>query len=162
MREQFEQICKLHPEAYKIIFLGDGAAEFEKIKAEHPEWPLIGVRGNNDFGSQLPYDNVVVVDSWRIFITHGHHYGVRAGVRGLTAEAVDRGCNAVFYGHTHVQKSEKENGIWAVNPGAVFSYPKSKYAMVDLLEDGKMVINLTELKDQRSNSERMAEFFKSF
>ena len=162
MREQFEEICKLHPEAYKIIFLGDGAAEFERIKADHPDWPLIGVRGNNDFGSQLPYDNVVVVDSWRIFLTHGHHYGVRAGVNAVTNEAIDRGCNAVFYGHTHVQRDETENGIRAVNPGAVFSYPQSKYAMVDLLDDGKMVVNLTELKDSRRNENRLASFFKSF
>ena len=161
MREQFEEICTLHLEAYKIIFLGDGAAEFEKIKADHPEWPLIGVRGNNDFGSQLPYDNVVVVDNWRIFLTHGHHYGVRAGVGGLTGEALDRGCNAAFFGHTHMQLNTTENGVIAVNPGAVFTYPQSKYAMVDILDDGKMVVNLTELKNKTRNENRLASFFKS-
>ncbi|MBQ1358043.1 MAG: YfcE family phosphodiesterase [Oscillospiraceae bacterium] len=162
MKEQFEEICKLHPEAYKIIFLGDGAAEFERIKAEHPDWPLIGVRGNNDFGSQLPYDNTVVVDNWRIFLTHGHHYGVRAGIGGVTGEASDQGCNVVFFGHTHMPFSGEQNGVRAVNPGAVFTYPRSQYAMVDLLDDGKMVVNLTELKDGKRNEDRLASFFKSF
>jgi len=161
MREQFIEICKLHPEAYKIIFLGDGAAEFESIKAEYPEWPLIGVKGNNDFGSQLPYDNQVVVDNWRIFLTHGHHYGVRAGQQGLTNEAIANGCNAVFYGHTHVQFSGVVNGIHVLNPGAVFSFPRSNYAMVDILDDGKMVMNLTELKDRNGNANRFSDFFKS-
>ena len=136
MKEQLSEIVKLHPEAYKIVFLGDGAAEFEMLKAEHPDWPLIGVRGNNDFGSQLPYDNQIVIDQWRIFITHGHRYGVRAGVEGLSNIAKENGCNVVFYGHTHVQYSTKINDVWVLNPGAVFSFPRSNYAMVDLTDDG--------------------------
>ncbi len=161
MKEQFIQICKLHPEAYKIIFLGDGAAEFESIKAEYPEWPLIGVRGNNDFGSQLPYDNQVVVDNWRIMLTHGHHYGVRAGVQGLSNIAKEAGCNAVFYGHTHQPFRDKVNDVWVMNPGAVFTFPYSQYAMVDITDDGKMIINLTELKGAKDNRNRLSEFFKT-
>ena len=161
MKDQFNEICKLHPEAYKIIFLGDGAAEFEMLKAEHPEWPLIGVRGNNDFGSQLPYDNQIVVDNWRIFLTHGHRYGVRAGIEGLSNIAIENGCNAVFYGHTHVQYSGMVNGIWVMNPGAVFSFPRSNYAMVDLTDDGKMVINLTELKDIKNSGNRFSDYMIS-
>ena len=161
MKEQFSEIVKLHPEAYRIVFLGDGAAEFEMLKAEHPDWPLIGVRGNNDFGSQLPYDNQIVIDQWRIFITHGHRYGVRAGVEGLSNIAKENGCNVVFYGHTHVQYSTKINDVWVLNPGAVFSFPRSNYAMVDLTDDGKIVFNLTELKDVKNNGNRFADFFKS-
>ena len=55
-----------------------------------------------------------------------------------------------------------ENGVTAVNPGAVFTYPQSKYAMVDILDDGKMVVNLTELKNKTRNENRLASFFKSF
>ena len=83
--DDLRRICMLYPEADRIIFLGDGAAEFEKLKGENPAWPLIGVKGNCDIGSNLPLQNELVIAGHRILIAHGHYFGVKGG----TGELVD-------------------------------------------------------------------------
>ena len=148
-KTEFEEICKLHPEASRFIFLGDGAGEFEQLKAEHPDWPLIGVKGNCDLGSDLPRDLELIIDGKRLFCTHGNGYAVKSGTWMLADEAKARGCAAAFYGHTHTQDSVYDGGVLCVNPGAVSDYFSPKYAIVDITGNGTMVTSLCELKPGR-------------
>ncbi len=149
-QSDFEAICKLHPEADRFIFLGDGAGEFERIKADHPEWPLVGVKGNCDLGSNLPRELELVIDGKRLFITHGNAYAVKSGPWMLADEAKERGCAAAFYGHTHTPDSTVEDGILLVNPGAVSDWFAPRYAIVDITDSGVMVPSLCALSsDQR-------------
>ena len=151
-KADLEAVCKLHPEADRIIFLGDGAGEFEKIKAEHPEWPLIGVRGNCDPGSTLPRDLELVVDGKRFLCSHGNSYGVKSGPWMLADEAKARGCDAAFYGHTHTPDISVEEGILCVNPGAVSDYFAPRYAIVDIADNGVLVPSLCTLTEEQRGS----------
>ena len=63
-------ICALHPEADRIVFLGDGEEDIELLQLSFPELKLLAVRGNNDFYSSLPYEDVLVLGGARIFFTH--------------------------------------------------------------------------------------------
>lgn len=147
-KEEFEKVCLAHPEADRFIFLGDGAWEFELLKGEHPEWPLVGVKGNCDEGSILPRDLDIVLKGHRIFCTHGNAYGVRGGTFLLTDEAHERKCDMAFYGHTHTAYCAKKEGVWVVNPGAVSDVFGVKYAIVDITDEDEILVELTELEEQ--------------
>ena len=62
-----------------VIFLGDGARDVECMQGLYPEKAFYSVRGNCDFGSDLPDDLVLDLGGARIFCTHGHNYGVKMG-----------------------------------------------------------------------------------
>ena len=140
----FERICLLHPEAERILFLGDGAGDFEYIKSRHPEWAMMGVSGNCDYSGSLPEINVCVVDEWRLLMIHGHDFAVKGTDSYMLEEARKRGCNAVLYGHTHKARCEIVDGIWLLNPGAVMDYHAPRYAVLDLGDNDKFIANLAE------------------
>jgi len=54
----------------------------------------------------------------RIFLTHGHMYGVRFTTKPLCDAAVQSGCDIAVYGHTHVAEISPGR-ITVLNPGSV-------------------------------------------
>ena len=71
----------------------------------------------------------------RIFITHGHHFGVKNSLVALVAKGLQEKADIILYGHTHIPKIEMLDGIWIINPGS-FSLPKDSnkgtYAILEL------------------------------
>jgi len=85
---------------------------------------IIAVRGNCDcevdemvlaFPMAAAYSSVLY-NGKRLFLTHGHIYN---------EENMPKLCegDVFFYGHTHIPKAEKSNGITIINPGSI-SLPK--------------------------------------
>lgn len=102
-----------------ILFLGDGASDVEKIKKQFPQIPLRAVRGNCDFNSVLPETDSFTADGVRIFMTHGHLFGVKSGMLYALAEAADNsGAALALYGHTHLARMERVGEITVLNPGS--------------------------------------------
>ncbi len=106
------------------------------------ECPCCIVAGNNDFFSDLPREEEVDLRGNRVLVTHGHYYGVSLGEFGVLDEAASRGCQAVFFGHTHKPVIVEENGILAINPGSL-SYPrqigrKPSYAVLEISGRGRI------------------------
>ena len=54
----------------------------------------------------------------RIFLTHGHMYGVRFTTKMLCDAAGESGCDIAVYGHTHVAEISTGH-ITVLNPGSV-------------------------------------------
>ena len=82
----------------------------------------------------------------RIFVTHGHYYGVSMDVSGVVDEARDRGCNIALFGHTHKPFLEDIDGILTLNPGSL-TYPRQRgrrpsYAVLEMDEKGKMTAEI--------------------
>ena len=48
------------------------------------ECPCHIVSGNNDFFSDLPREEIVEAGNNRIFVTHGHYYGVSMDITGAS------------------------------------------------------------------------------
>ncbi len=97
------------------------------------------VSGNNDFFSDLPREEEIMISGNRVLVTHGHYYGVSLSLKRLLDEAAVRNCRAVFFGHTHRPVIEEKGGILLVNPGSL-AYPrqegrKKSYAVLET--DGK-------------------------
>ncbi len=103
--------------------------------------PVLMIAGNNDFFTQLPREREFTIGKYKVWMTHGHTYGVSAGKGMLKMEARARGVDIVMFGHTHRPFLEIEEGLITLNPGSL-SYPrqdgrKPSYAIMELDEAGK-------------------------
>jgi len=107
-----------------LIHCGDIECQAEDISCM-VECPTVIVRGNNDFFARLEKEDVFNIDSYKIMVTHGHHYNVSLGVDMLVDEALSRGVNVVMYGHTHRPHLEIRDDITIINPGSI-SYPRQE------------------------------------
>lgn len=72
-----EQVLEQQPEAAAVLFLGDGAEEWDDLHEIYPQIPFYPVRGNCDWGCDWPAERIVELGGHRIFCTHGHLYGVK-------------------------------------------------------------------------------------
>ena len=102
------------------------------------ECPCTIVAGNNDFFSDLPREDEIVLEGHKIMVTHGHNYGGSMDLYGISEEAAARECEMVCFGHTHKPVIEKKNGVLVINPGSL-SFPRQEgrqpsYAVMELHE----------------------------
>ena len=104
-----------------IVHLGDYYDDGETLKELYPHIELHQVPGNCDryrcppwVHPRLCYD----VCGVRLFMTHGHKYGVKTNTAMMVAEARAMHAQAALYGHTHVAEVyREETGMWVMNPG---------------------------------------------
>lgn len=85
--------------------------------------PVIIVAGNNDFRSDLPTQEVLEIEDYRILITHGHHFFVNLGVGNLEGYCIENGINVAMFGHTHKPYLQIGDQVTILNPGSI-SYPR--------------------------------------
>ena len=130
------KILLLHREADRIIFLGDGIDDFDKIDLPFPISPIL-ICGNNDWGSISPKNETLTLDGVKVFCTHGHLEHVKYGTELLESIAADSGASLVLYGHTHIQNYEYLDGLHLFNPGAVM---EGCYGLVDIVNGQIMCI----------------------
>lgn len=128
---------------HHIIHLGDIEGDEDYIQTV-AGCPMDAVRGNNDFFSRLPDEQIIEVGTKRIFITHGHYYYVDAGVERLIREAHGREVDMVMFGHTHRPLLREEKDLTVLNPGSL-SYPRQEgrqpsYAVLEI--DNKGLVHI--------------------
>lgn len=143
--ENVRKIAQKETNIDLVIHLGDLIGQDEQL-AEIFGCEIRKVKGNGDFYSKNPNWDVVEFGGNRIFITHGHHYGVDFGLDGLRYAAEENGCNIAMYGHTHVPDNSVLGKIIMVNPGSV-SRPrqlnhKPTYAVMKVSDEGKTDIRI--------------------
>ena len=121
-----------------LIHAGDGVEDVISIAYE-TQIPYYVVRGNNDYYTNEAYDKVIEKDGIKIFLTHGHHYGVYGGSGEVFDKARQNNCQIAIYGHTHIYKNEEIDGIIILNPGSV-SLPRDNnpgFMLMDI-ENGQI------------------------
>ncbi len=75
--------------------------------------PVYGVRGNMDMGrwaQVLPMSQVIDVGEMSIYVLHN--------IEMLDIDPKAAGFNAVIYGHSHIPKEERRDGVLYFNPGS--------------------------------------------
>lgn len=84
-----------------VFFLGDGLRDTEWLDMNGAD--LYDVRGNCDWfgGGDTPDERTLCFEGHKIFLTHGHAYGVKGGVGALLAHAAQMDADIVLFGHTH-------------------------------------------------------------
>ena len=123
-----------------VIHCGDAEGseyEYEEIVS----CPIHMVAGNNDFFTGLSRELEIMIGRYKVWITHGHQYYVSMSSETIKEEAIDRGVDIVFYGHTHRPVIEIDEEIIAINPGSL-SYPRQEgrqasYVLMDIDREGE-------------------------
>lgn len=128
-----------------LIHLGDVEGGDDYIEAL-ADCPVHILAGNNDFFSDLPREEEFFIKNHRVFITHGHYYGVGLGEERLIEEASSRGVDIVMYGHTHRPSLTREKGILVLNPGSI-AYPRqmgrqASYMIMEIDDAGEVQVEL--------------------
>ncbi len=123
-----------------LIHCGDTeGAEGEIMRMA--DCPCKIVAGNNDFFSSLPRELEFDIGGYAAWLCHGHNYGVSMGYENLLEEAMARGVDIVFFGHTHRPCIIRKNGIAMINPGSL-SYPRQEgrlpsYCIMEIDREGE-------------------------
>ena len=83
-----------------LLFLGDGLRDLSAV----PDGVAVyAVRGNCDFmGFDTPDSMLELFGTCRVFMTHGHRYGVKYDLSAAICAAAARSADVLLYGHTHV------------------------------------------------------------
>ncbi|MDA5560322.1 metallophosphoesterase family protein [Exiguobacterium sp. MMG028] len=111
--------------------------------------PYRTVRGNCDFGGDLPLERIETTDAGTILIVHGHHHDVKFDLNRLRYRAEEVGANVVLFGHSHVAGALIEDGVVYINPGSI-RMPRGRtdktYALLDL-EKGEAAVRFYRSED---------------
>ena len=133
--DALERVVLGHTEAQVLIHLGDGAAEAEKIAQEFEKLQVLQVRGNCDVKSKIMLMKEVVLDGTKIFMTHGHLYGVKQYIYPIFREAKEKNAQVLLFGHTHQVFSAFKDGIHIMNPGSLRG-ENGSYGILDITPSG--------------------------
>lgn len=110
---------EIEKDANWIIHAGDVHSDVEDLLIAYPKTPVAYVKGNNDFFLRdVPEDRFFTLDGVKIFLTHGHNYGVKYSIAALFKKGAELGADICIFGHTHVAVCEKMGKITLFNPGA--------------------------------------------
>ncbi|MBU5429911.1 metallophosphoesterase [Kineothrix sp. MSJ-39] len=128
-----------------VIHCGDAEGS-EYAISERAGCETLIVMGNNDFFSKLPREIETTIGKYKVWITHGHNYYVSMNSEIIKEEAVRRGVDIVFYGHSHRPVIEIGKEVIAVNPGSL-SYPRQEgkrpsYVVMDIDREGEAHFNI--------------------
>lgn len=118
----------------RVLHLGDMVRDARRLQEDFPELPMEWVMGNcdgyaGDTGDQE--EKEVFFAGRRVWMLHGHTYGVKMGTGMLTQEARARGTDVVLFGHTHTPLCDRSGSLWVVNPGTVSGLPRATYAVME-------------------------------
>jgi len=119
--ETLKNVILKHQDTMFHINAGDMSLPKNIVEKYH----IISVKGNNDFGSDLPYMRVFEIEKLKIMLTHGHLEHVKLSLDRLIEKAKQHQVNLCIYGHTHVSSHLVLDGIHFINPGALGSGSKS-------------------------------------
>ena len=116
-----------------IIFLGDGVRDGEAVERAFPQIPVIILRGNCDWAVDGHDESVLFeLDGIRIFAAHGHRHGVKMELDGFWNSVRCSGSRLGLYGHTHIPRIDREEGICLMNPGSIGDYLSHTFGLVTI------------------------------
>jgi len=116
---------------------------------------IVAVRGNCDSEvDQMLFDfpcmsdyNILVTDSRRIFLTHGHIYN--------EVKIPKLGVDALFYGHTHIWQLKKDsNGLLVCNTGSP-TFPKGGNEATFATIEEDLSVNIRNLDGEILSTEKL-------
>ena len=123
-----------------VIHLGDMVRDIEEVEYEYKGIDFYYVRGNNDWIYDVPSYRIVNILDKKIFITHGHDFGVKQSYDRIVAKGKEFNVDAVLFGHTHQAEEFFCDGIMYLNPGSIGDSRvtnRTTYSIVRI-KDGKI------------------------
>ncbi len=139
-----ERIISFNPDADYFISLGDSELSLDFLL----DLDIIPIKGNYPRDAGLAYDKILKIEGRKIYLTHGHKYGVQKSLMKLLKYVLGQDFDLVLYGHTHIARVDNINGMLIMNPGSIKS-PRSKTA------PSYLILNIT--KDEITYTFKEAE-----
>jgi putative phosphoesterase len=128
-----------------IIHLGDYLKDCNAIEEKFPEIPLRRIRGNGDFSSAAPVDDIFVLENQSFFATHGHTYSVKSGLSRLVDYTKNARSEVVLFGHTHTPHCDISENFAVINPGCVHPSEGGFYAVLSLAANRELSCEMKSL-----------------
>lgn len=123
-------VARRAPDA--AIFLGDGVRDAEALARRFPALPLRILRGNCDWYDVGGDERALFTfGGVRIFAAHGHDHRVKYGLEAFATSVLCSGAKLGLYGHTHVARLTRSDGLELLNPGSVGSLERPTYGLVE-------------------------------
>ncbi|WP_294466418.1 metallophosphoesterase [uncultured Anaerofustis sp.] len=133
-----EKIIKREKNYSYLLHLGDHHFDLDEVDIDHEKVNVIRVRGNCDFMKEKE-EAVFTVHGRKIFMTHGHYYGVKNSLTNIFYKADEIGADIVLFGHTHEALNKKISDIHLFNPGSLSSmrsFGKISYGIMTIDDKG--------------------------
>jgi hypothetical protein len=121
-----EEVIQKHKDVEYHLNAGDMVLSPSRYERHH----IITVKGNNDYGVDLPYIRILDLGGLQVMLTHGHLEYVKFGLDRLKLKAKIQNVHVVIFGHTHERYLTTEENILFINPGALGDRMHS-YAIYD-------------------------------
>lgn len=102
-----------------LLHLGDGADDVEELRYIYPMLDIYFVSGNCDGLCRAAGSAVIELEGVKIFMTHGHLFGVNYSLDSLYTKAREEGASLALFGHTHHQLCRFEHNVTVLNPGSL-------------------------------------------
>ena len=126
--DYFQKVIDLE-EPEMIIFGGDHSTDAIDMSLVYSEIPFKIVRGNTDYFDKDTRDiEIFEVNGKKVFLTHGHLFGVKSNLNEIEKKAVSENADICIFGHTHREYMKEIDGITYLNPGAL---QDRKYVIYD-------------------------------
>ncbi len=100
-----------------ILFAGDYYDDGQKI-IQVLNVPGNSVAGNCDTSNRMRQEEIISLMGYKIFLVHGHQFGVKRDLNRLNYRAQELEVDAVVFGHTHSPFCDKIGELWLINPGS--------------------------------------------
>jgi putative phosphoesterase len=114
-----------------LLHLGDGIFDMHKVQTEFTGVAAAAVKGNCDIAVNEPEKRTLNLDGIKIYMTHGHIYGVKSGYDTLIEAAKKEGADILLFGHTHVPFYEMKGALHILNPGSLFN---GSYGLIEIIK----------------------------
>lgn len=141
MKNAYKVLKKINKDIDAVIHLGDNTDDADEIRIMYPELDVFNISGNCDFSTTALSEDIIAFSGKKIFITHGHKYGVKYGYNKILYAAEEKGADICLFGHTHVPVIINHHNIFAMNPGSI-SMPRESstcsYGIIDIDDTGEI------------------------
>ena len=107
------------------------------LKEALPDVEIMHVPGNCDFASIAQPSIFTELGGVRIFMTHGHLFGVKRDTKLLLQQSRLLGAQIALFGHTHCALCECCDGVWLLNPGACGRFRCASYGVIEIEAGGR-------------------------
>nr|WP_207745892.1 metallophosphoesterase [Clostridium sp. D53t1_180928_C8] len=146
-KTSISKIKKKISNAEVLLFLGDGENDLKEITKDFTG-EVYAVRGNCDFEGKYPEERIIEIRGKKIFMCHGHRYGVKYGYNSIYYRGKEVGADIVLFGHSHLPIIEECDGLTLMNPGSI-SHGMGKIdktlGYIDLINNKAPIMYIKEL-----------------
>lgn len=146
-KENIEIIIERFNNVDMFIHAGDNYQDAQVIERKK-QVPVISVKGNCDYGD-WPLEEEFFLAGKKIFLTHGHKYGVKYNLQRLYFRAKELEADCCIFGHSHIASIDIIDSIWFLNPGSL-TWPRGKMRYLGILlriNEGVINCSLLDCKD---------------